>query len=197
MATKKIPYPLVILAGGKGERAGGPKGLIEYNGRPWLEVQIREYRDRGGSEVIVVLGYEHERYFEKIPSLKAERTFINHRPELGQFSSIQLGLSQVSAEAAYVLPVDVPISDESVWHSLAVQLRENTMACVPEWQGRGGHPVLLSRSFINKVVSAPSDDRLDSQIKSLPHDLVKRIAVEDMRVCMNINSLEQWQGFIA
>lgn len=197
MAVKRIPYPLVILAGGKGERAGGPKGLIEYNGRPWLEVQLREFRDRGGSEAVIVLGHEHERYFTMIPSLKAERTVVNPAPERGQFSSIQLGLAQVNTPAAYVLPVDVPVADESVWHGLAAQLQEPTMACVPEWQGRGGHPVLLGRSFINRIASASSTDRLDAHIKNLRPGEVKRIPVEDMRVGMNINSLEQWQGFIA
>lgn len=196
MAAKKLPHPLVILAGGKGERAGGPKGLIEYNGRPWLEIQLREYRDRGGDRVVVVLGHAYEDYLKLVPSLSSADVVINPDPDRGQFSSLQLGLAE-AIDAAYVLPIDVPVPDEDVWRRLAAELRDPALVCVPTWQDRGGHPVLMSRPFIAKVLSASPLDRLDQHIRQLDADQVKRIAVDDMRVCMNMNTLDQWKGVIA
>jgi molybdopterin-guanine dinucleotide biosynthesis protein A len=40
MESSNPSHPVIVLAAGKSSRAGMPKGLIEVNGRPWIEHQI-------------------------------------------------------------------------------------------------------------------------------------------------------------
>src|SRR5690348_5802523 len=92
--------PLIILAAGQSTRHMTIKGLLDFQGHPWLEEQIHRFAQIGGKNVILVLGASAPQYFEACPWLKTNPVFeavqvlskINSNPELGQFSSIQTGL---------------------------------------------------------------------------------------------------------
>jgi len=61
---------LIILAGGKSSRMGSPKGLLNYQGNPWILEQISRFAKVNNPEVYIGLGYDHELYFELIPWFK-------------------------------------------------------------------------------------------------------------------------------
>ena len=214
MDVKKIAdYPLILLAGGQASRMGALKGLIEFNGRPWLIEQLSRYADVGGKRAVVVLGYQHVDYFAAIPWLEEAQEMwalngelevacvINDKPEQGQFSSIQFGaeflLNQSECQGAFILPVDVPGSS---FCKLISSMSMNLDVCVPVWEEQGGHPVLLSSGFLAHLASLPNgfqDSRLDIQIHKLLSQKVFRISVEDTSVVLNINSREDWKRFTA
>jgi CTP:molybdopterin cytidylyltransferase MocA len=196
-------YPVIVLAGGNGKRAGMPKGLIEFNGKPWLEAQIRELEERGLNRLVIVLGYRAEDHFSAMPWLregKRAAVRVNSHPEHGQFSSFLAGArSLVEAEGIYLLPVDVPVPDAEVWETLAKNLKGHD-ACIPEWRERGGHPVLLSRSFVKQLLKLREkglESRLDTQLHKLPKEKIARLPVNDMRVGMNFNSAEEFNKWAA
>lgn len=188
---------LLILAGGRGERAGIPKGLIEFNARPWLEQQIRAYQEISTEPPVIVLGFRHDDYFAAMPWLSKANVVINAHPERGQFSSLQAGLKKAQGRDVFVLPIDVPVCDTEVFKKLEEALKRGAQACVPTWQDRGGHPVLLSRALVEKLSTYPQAARLDEELKKLPSQEVVRVAVEDARVCMNINTTDDWKRFTA
>src|SRR4051812_26917789 len=87
--------PVILLAGGNSSRMGVPKGLIEMNGRTWLENQIERLSQCGLREIIVVLGYHAEKYRERLPWLGTRLPSVeNAQPEFGPFSSITTGIKQ-------------------------------------------------------------------------------------------------------
>jgi CTP:molybdopterin cytidylyltransferase MocA len=205
MASKLACTPVIVLAGGKSSRMGYPKGLVEHQGRTWLETQLDRLAACGLHEASVVLGFHAELYMQRIPWLRDAlapegtlleknirvRTVINPHPELGPFSSIQTGanaeLSRTSSEALWILPVDVPCPDVDVWKRLNDSC---ALISVPVFQGRGGHPVRLSRSFMQKLADLPAQDpsaRLDHQIRAAG-PLVDRVEVQDPGVLSNFNT---------
>ena len=51
-----------------------PKGLSDFHGTPWILEQLKQFNENaGGKKSVVVLGYDSEKYFEQIPSLKKAR----------------------------------------------------------------------------------------------------------------------------
>jgi CTP:molybdopterin cytidylyltransferase MocA len=80
---------------------GSPKGLLDYQGHPWLLEQLGRFRAASGQQAIVVLGFDHKSYFRRIPWLPSAekkavlhlgletRVVINKTPEHGPFSSLQ------------------------------------------------------------------------------------------------------------
>ncbi len=208
-------YPLVILAGGKSERMGAPKGLLDFNGTPWLLEQLKRLVLTGCGRVVIVLGYHLERYFNEIPILKEAafrwvkyrnlkiRVCINNEPELGQFSSLQVGLGcvceNIKAYAVFVLPVDVPAAGRAAFGELKNALNPEIKVCVPEFQAKGGHPILFLRDFADLLLNLNpenTDSRLDKQIANLKKNEVLRIPVNDANVTFGFNTKDEWAEFL-
>lgn len=204
-------YPLIILAGGNGSRMGTPKGLIEFNGRPWLEQQLIRYKQTlSFRKVVVVLGHSSEVYLKTFSWLVQAQlgwieynglnllAVINPHPEKGQFSSLQcglLGLQNEKYDGAFILPVDVPVARPEVWVALRHALTSDRLACIPVWENHGGHPVLLSNSCLKTLSEMPAESRLDVQLRILAPEKVSRVVVDDPCVCMNMNTPAQWKKF--
>jgi CTP:molybdopterin cytidylyltransferase MocA len=206
-------FPLILLAGGQSSRMGTPKGLAEYQGRPWLLEQLSRFAAASGKEVVIVLGYHQEQYLERIPWLRGARdeasvqsglavsVVVNKTPELGQFSSLQCAIPLLLGKdwsGAFVLPVDVPGPRREVYGRLGAALSKKVDVVIPHYRSKGGHPVLLSRRFLARLLSlsvADDDARLDKQIRALPPDQVTKVEVSDPQVCLNINTFEEFRAF--
>jgi molybdenum cofactor cytidylyltransferase len=80
---------VIILAAGESKRMGTPKGLLDYQGAPFLQYQIKKIQEIPLANIIVVLGKDKEEYLEKIPNLNDCIVVTNPNPYRGIFSSIQ------------------------------------------------------------------------------------------------------------
>jgi len=197
MAVNK--YPLIILAGGASSRMGSPKGLLAYGDQTWLETQVAAFLRAEGREVIVVLGHRVADYERKFPWLAAGyqgvQSIVNHRPDLGQMSSILTGARRATATGAFVLPVDVPCPGPVVFEALAQAMVGDVQACLPMHKNEGGHPVLLSGSFLRQLLLLEPTDpnfRLDQQLKTLSDEHIRRVNVTDERIRMSFNTPQEW-----
>jgi len=195
------PAEVVLLAAGRSSRMGEPKGLVQVDGRAWLDHQLDALQ---GRRVIVVLGEDRERYEVAIPSLpRRVEVAVNERPERGPFSSLQVGLARVTpGRPAFVLPIDVPAASSAVWAELEASLLPTRFAAVPTWgpDARGGHPVLLSSRLVATLLTRdPESSRLDRELAAAaldpgldPAGGVARVPVGDPRVRLNLNAPEDW-----
>ena len=179
-----------------------------------MQEQLDRFSSVGGQRVCIVLGFKNEEYLEVFPFLNEAKNFwyehqglkisvaINPMPQFGQFSSIQSGLKahklSENYDGVFVLPVDVPCPEKDVWKSLGSSIKPNIDVCVPTFEEKGGHPVYLSSSFIQKLVELPveaKDARLDMQIHELSKDRVARVEVTDQKVGLNLDTPEQFKAF--
>ena len=163
----------VLLAAGKSSRMGQPKGLLEYRGKTWLEAQITTLATQGIQRVVLVLGSDAAAYEVALANLSGIESRMNHDPDRGPFSSLQVGLEGVTG-SCWISPLDVPIMDDL--HGLARALHPNVDAVIPTFEGQGGHPVLLSEGFIQRLLvmdSTSLEARLDHQLR-LAHDRHRR-----------------------
>jgi CTP:molybdopterin cytidylyltransferase MocA len=203
-------FPLILLAGGKSQRMGTPKGLLRYRNRFWLLEQCNRYKAAGGKRIILVLGFHWKDYLEQIFNLSEEvqnpifrmgleiSVVVNAQPELGPFSSLQCAvtvLMQGDYPGAFVLPIDVPGPDLEVFRNMARSFEDGKEALIPRYRTKGGHPVLLSRTFLNRLseISPESETaRLDFQIRALPREKVAYLSVIDEKVRLNLNKPEDF-----
>jgi len=192
---------------------GTPKGLVDYQGQPWLLEQLSRFEAASGKEAVIVLGFHQEQYFERIPWLRGARdeasvqsglavsVVVNKTPEFGQFSSLQRAIPFILEKGwsgAFVLPVDVPGPQREVYSRLGAGFNNELDVVIPQYRSKGGHPVLLSRRFLGRLISLPVADneaRLDKQIRALSPEQVAKVRVRDPQVCLNINTLEEFRAF--
>jgi CTP:molybdopterin cytidylyltransferase MocA len=190
-------FSLVILAAGRAERMGFPKGLIRWNDRTLLESHIDSFFSNGGRQVHLVLGDNRDIYERELAHLFRNpniHVIVNDRIALGPFFSLQLGLRDSPGdEARFILPVDAQTPGRSTWALLAQHSLPQYHAVIPVHGNRGGHPVILSAVYSQFLLSldpAGAESRLDVQIRSLPPHQVKRVEVGDESILANFNSSE-------
>ena len=177
---------VVVLAAGRSSRMGQPKGLVTFRGKPWLVHQLEAALGAGVSPIFV-LGYDAERYraaLADVLALPGVSVVTNPEPSRGPFSSLQCGLGAVGRAASFVLPIDVPAPEGSLWPALLAALGDAD-GVIPTHEGRGGHPVLLSAALVARLMGAPPTSRLDAELGA---SRVVRLPVSDPRVRLNWNA---------
>jgi CTP:molybdopterin cytidylyltransferase MocA len=222
MENELSRIPLILLAGGKSFRVGFPKGLMPVGEKTWVECQCEKFEKIGGKDAILVLGFDAEAYSEAGKRLQAPQyisqlnmqVVINPLPEHGPFSSIQAGikvaLEMNSTTAAagsdfpgvFVLPIDVPVPEKEVWLALSEAFTAETQVVQPVYRDgdrlRGGHPVLISRNEMSKILEMSSSGRLDERLRALSaasEKSVKRVEVKDSGILTNLNTKEEWDRY--
>jgi molybdenum cofactor cytidylyltransferase len=194
---------------------GKPKGLLEFKTGFWLEEQLRRLTECGITRVSVVLGFEYQKYLTVFPKLAIGTrgltewkglkidVSLNMKPERGPFSSLQTGLLKVcedpGANSCFILPLDVPAASADVWLALVENLKEGFKVATPRFQGRGGHPVFISKTFADELLNINPESpeaRLDLQIAKLSKSEVSQVIVNDPQVIENLNTPEKYSEFL-
>jgi CTP:molybdopterin cytidylyltransferase MocA len=225
-------FPLILLAGGRSSRMGTPKGLLDYQGHPWLVEQLMRFKVASVMRVIIVLGFHQSPYFKQIPWLEEGvnksvlnlgleiSVVINPIPEQGQFSSLQSAIAFLHANetdfderrttndgrlfcdqkflSAFILPIDVPCPAKEVFDELTAAFHDSLDAVIPQFQSKGGHPVLLGGDFLRRLSEVPLASplaRLDLQMQTLPVKRIAFVPVDDKNICLNINSMNEFQNY--
>jgi len=200
---------LIILAGGKSSRMMSPKGLLDFQGKPWILEQISRFTNVKNPNVYVGLGYDHELYFELIPWFKKAvnntfiykgvkvRIIINTAPQYGPFSTLQRVLKNIDPKRTILVhPIDVPFIDEKNLISL---INEKNTIVVPVCENKKGHPVKLKPKFwvdLLNINLSSETARLDRQIKNYDTSSVTYINLDYKPLYQNINTIELWNKYL-
>ena len=199
----------VLLVGGKSERMGLPKGILLYQETFWILEQLNRISNSNLTTVFIGLGFHFEKYFEKIPWLKEAqadfvvyknlkiRVVVNAFPERGSFSTLQCVLFQIpKPHSVLIHPIDVPILKATELQKI-IETQNNIV--LPSYQGKNGHPIMVSPLFWNPLLDLNVNDedaRLDFQIKNSKPSERSSITVKDFSVILNLNTPKEWMDFV-
>jgi molybdenum cofactor cytidylyltransferase len=185
----------VTLAAGRGRRMGGTKQLVTWtmgeSAKPLIAAAydaIRPICD----EMVVVLGHEAD----AVAAALGERLFARAEtdPDQPMFESIRVGLraaQAIDSGAAVVLqPGDHPEVARSTLESLCDwSLKRPVRATIPEYQGRGGHPVVIPADVVALLVEADCPTGLGEFWLAHP-ELYHRVPVDDAGVVRDIDTAD-------
>ncbi len=151
-----------LLAAGRGERAGGPKAWREVDGKPALWGHLANVIGAVASVSVSIQPEWAARCKEHAPAAY----WVTTDPDLPPIASLQALLAYRPSDApAFVYHVDMPFFERSVFRGLLDALRGHD-AAAPVFEGRRGHPVLLSPDLYPAVLSLnPDTDRLDAFLR--------------------------------
>lgn len=187
MDRSSAAYAAVVLAAGAGSRFApqpGAKLLAEVAGRPLLEHVLAEVRRFGPAATVVVLGRGATR-IERAIAWQGELRVVNHAPERGLASSLQVGIHALLAlpghvDGAFIVLGDQPLLRADVLEALASAADRawpgDRPAVVPRYEDDGPrNPVLLLRaawSWVDELEGdrglAPLMDRNPDQVLEVP-----------------------------
>ena len=159
----------VILAAGYSSRANGFKMEFEIEGKAVLSYVIEAFLPIC-ENVFVVGGYQSDKLTPLIkPYGDKVKLIINENYEKGMFSSVKTGVKFVVSEQFFITPGDYPFITTSICNSL---LKANKAFVIPSFNKRGGHPLLLSHSCIEELLSESDEGNLKDFLKRLPVEYV-------------------------
>jgi molybdenum cofactor cytidylyltransferase len=144
----------IILAAGRSRRMGKFKPLLPFGNQTVIESCIENLRAAAVENIVVVVGHRAEDVRRKLDTVPV--TFaVNANPDTEMSVSIQLGLAAIASRAQSVLitPVDHPAVPSSVIRALIENWRAGATLIQPEFEGKGGHPVLIDRIHENELMN--------------------------------------------
>lgn len=199
----------VILSAGASSRMGRDKALLPWPpvaeaassaGATLLSASIAAFKPFVES-VIVVAGENADRI---APVIAANHAFMvrNPAPQRGQFSSLQVALSEVLArgcDAAMITLVDSPplcaTSLRNLVDAFNRALANGSWAVVPEHNGKRGHPLLASRALIDAFLAAPVTSNA-RQVQQVHQEKIVLASVPDSLLSVDVNTPEQYAALL-
>jgi CTP:molybdopterin cytidylyltransferase MocA len=189
----------VVLAAGESTRMGRPKPLLECAGETFLERIVRTLGQLDGLDArFVVLGHEaaHVRRTVDFDDTVA----VTHRGyRQGMLSSLKAGAKAAlkelpDLEALLVCLVDQPLVQAETYAALlnAYQPDKDDVV-IAAYAGEHGHPVVLARSFLERLLADARSGNLGEFIQA--HAARRRyVDCDDPAVVQNINTPEAYEA---
>jgi molybdenum cofactor cytidylyltransferase len=190
----KTKAAAIVLAAGYSSRMGEFKPLLPIGESTVLERAVTLFRDAGVRDIRVVVGYRSE---DVLPLLREMGVpwIVNHYFHTGMFSSVVAGVKGLerSVDAFFVLPVDIPLIRPYTLRLLfqAYQQKKG-MIIHPAFQGKRGHPPLVSAHLADQISNWSGRDGLKGALVQSEADAIQ-IEVPDEHILFDINSLEDYR----
>ena len=182
-------HGVVILAAGASRRMGTPKGLLSVKGVPVLATMVERLTALGAGPTVVVVGPDAASYLRDVPPQNF-RYVVHEGWERGRTSSVKAGLKALGGHFASVLlwPVDHPFVSPVTIASLWAECRTSPGSwIVPRYDGKRGHPPLLTKRALDVVMRYPDAVPLRQFPAEHPEEVVE-VEVPDRGVLQNIDT---------
>jgi molybdenum cofactor cytidylyltransferase len=180
----------IVLAAGRSRRMGAFKPLLPFGNSTVIDTSIANLRAGGATDIVVVVGHQADAIKEHLANV----TFVlNNDPDSEMSVSIGLGIKALAENTGAVLisPVDHPAVTADVTRALIQRWREGAKLIVPEYQQRGGHPVLVDLKFRKELEHLPAAGGLRSFFETNKENVV-RLAVECPYIACDMDTWDDY-----
>jgi molybdenum cofactor cytidylyltransferase len=186
----------VLLAAGQSRRMGAFKALLPFGGRSVVETCVANLREAGASEVVVVVGHRNEEVRAALAGVTGVRFAVNDDAGSEMGVSIARGVEAVSddTKALLVALVDQPAVPPGAIESLIeAHARTGARLILPEWRGRGGHPVLIDLSLREELLSVVRERGLRALFDARREEVL-RLPADSPFVARDMDT---WDDYVA
>ncbi|MDT7806955.1 MAG: molybdenum cofactor cytidylyltransferase [Acidobacteriota bacterium] len=186
----------VLLAAGRSRRMGAFKPLLPWGSVSVVEACVESLRGAGVLEVVVVVGKRGAEVRAALAHVPALRFAVNEEAGSEMGVSLARGVEALREETSAVLValVDHPAVPPSEVRRL-IEARRSTGArlVVPEWQGRGGHPVLVDLAFRAELLSLSPEKGLRALFDAQRAEVL-RVPADSPYVARDMDT---WEDYLA
>ena len=181
----------VVLAAGRSERMGRNKLLLEVAGRPILDWLLEALDASAVNEVIVVLGHRPEE-LRPIATSHGAVAVLNPSYDDGMTSSFMVGLSRVSADAAFLVLGDQLGLEARLLERMAAAMEADPEELIvsPAYRGRLGHPVLFRRALFPEILGLTEGENVRDVV--LRHGSAHRLVEAGVWCVLDIDTPEDF-----
>ncbi len=180
----------LILSAGNSSRMGREKASLHYgNGLTFAGQLIKIYAEFGCQPLAMVV---NEGYSQATADVGRVHYILNRYVDRGRSYSIWLGLQSIPPGLpCFIQNIDNPFADQS----LLLQMYERLIPegyVVPEFNGKGGHPVLLGSKVVDHMRKMDDIGNLRDVLRDFSRT---GIPSADDRILWNINTPGDYSAF--
>ncbi|MDO5416493.1 MAG: NTP transferase domain-containing protein, partial [Lachnospiraceae bacterium] len=180
----------VISAAGHNSSVSSFQPLMMMGGTTVIRRIIIMLRQAGVDPIVVITGRDGDEVEKHISKMRVI-CLRNEEYEITQmYDSIQMGLNYIEdlCDRALILPVKFPMFLEDTVKQILKS--ESPIAC-PVYEGRRGHPILISKSMFPKLRQQEADGGLRSILRlDAINPYVEEIPVSDQGIILSVESDE-------
>jgi molybdenum cofactor cytidylyltransferase len=175
---------------------GRDKALLPWRGGTFLGAAMESLLPH--CDLVTVVAGENAESLK--PSIYSRGAFllVNPTPELGQFSSLRIGVQDVlnrGRDAAIITLVDRPAASSKTVGELRRAFLEacnaGAWAVVPDYAGKHGHPIVVGRELIQRFLDAPATSNA-REVEHAAQKMIRYVPVEDANVVANVDTPEEY-----
>ena len=182
----------ILLAAGRSRRMGAFKPLLPFGHSTVIHSCLNNLREGGVEEVVVVAGH---RAAELKARLNDVQFVINPDPDSEMSSSIACGVQALPATAKAVLIAltDQPAIPSFVIQSILNAWRAGAKLIIPQYNERGGHPVLVDLEFRQQLLTLDPQRGLKAFFDAHKNN-VERLRVNSSYIARDMDT---WDDYAA
>ena len=184
----------ILLAAGRSRRMGAFKPLLPFGSQTVIESSVTNLRAGGASDIIVVVGYRGNEIRDRLTCTDV-RFVTNPDSETPMGVSIRLGVDQVreQSDAVLITPADHPAIPGDTIKSIVNEWKQGAALVQPEYEGHGGHPVLVDREYFAELLHLDTQGGLRGFFEQHRAE-TRRLPV---RSPMIARDLDTWEDYVA
>ncbi len=190
----KDPVSAIILAAGRSRRMCAFKALLPFGDKTVVESCVKNLQDAGITDIVVVLGSRGDEIRKQLQNCGVSFA-TNPDPDSEMSASIAVGVEKLSppAEAVLIALVDHPAIAPSIIIQLVDEWRRRGIQLIqPEYNRRGGHPVLVDLCYRTELMNLDPRRGLQALFDSHRAE-VGRIRVDSPFVARDMNTWEEYR----
>jgi molybdenum cofactor cytidylyltransferase len=156
---------------------------------------ISNHRSGGVPDVIVVAGHRADELKASLGDLVSDHFVVNPDLQSEMSASIACGVGALPATARAVLVAltDQPAIPPTVIESIIKAWRAGAKLVIPQFNERGGHPVLIDLEFRNQLLTLDSQRGLKALFDAHKSQ-VDRLKVDSSYIARD---LDTWDDYVA
>jgi len=187
----------VVLAAGESRRMGELKALLPFGDRTVIEQVIHNLLQVTLDGVVVVLGHRAPEIAAVVESLPVQILY-NVRYREGMTSSVQVALRHITPvpEAYLFALVDQPhLGREPAQRVLEAFAQTQKGLVIPTYQGKRGHPIVLSCKYRQEVLALARQQGLNLVTRGHPEDTLE-IPLADDLILQDMDYPEEYEAIL-
>lgn len=146
----------VIAAGGLSSRMRDFKPLLSIGERTMIEATINNFRSAGADEIVIVTGYRAKDIEDRLKDCNIKFVRNENYEFTHMFDSVCMGLRELRKKVrmAFVTPSDSPFVQKFTLKKMIEEMEGGGLKVLqPSYEGRNGHPLLLSGDAADEILN--------------------------------------------
>ncbi len=184
----------VIVAGGLSSRMNDFKPLLPIVNKSMIGTTINNFKSFGVDEIVVVTGYRSEDIQINLKEINVEFVKNENYHNTHMFDSVCLGLNKVKNKVDFIFisPADSPFVQQFTLNKMMEEMINlNYNLFQPSYEGINGHPLLLRKSSVNKILFHDGTNGLQGAIANMGTDY-KNLSFVDPGIKLDADNASEY-----